>query len=56
MVFNRQKYLAECRDEAYSNEIEDVELKIYGSDIDEEAIKIAKNNAEQADLADVIEF
>lgn len=46
----------DARDEAYSNEIEDVELKIYGSDIDEEAIKIAKNNAEQADLADVINF
>ena len=34
----------------------DVNLKIYGSDIDPAAIKIAKENAEEAGVADLIRF
>ena len=34
----------------------DVSLKIYGSDIDPAAIKIARENAEEAGVGDLIKF
>lgn len=45
----------EERAKAYK-EIKDVELKIYGSDIDPAAIKIAKENAEAAGVYEYIRF
>lgn len=44
------------RDEAYSNEIQDRELKIYASDVDEESIEIAKENAKNIGLDEDIKF
>ncbi len=44
------------RDEAYSKEIEEINLNIFGSDIDEEAIKIAKKNSKNAGVEDCINF
>ncbi|MDD7410880.1 THUMP domain-containing class I SAM-dependent RNA methyltransferase [Fusobacterium gastrosuis] len=44
------------RDEAFSNEKEDINLKIYASDIDEESIRIAIENAELAGLEESIKF
>ena len=35
---------------------EDIEFKIYGYDIDEEVIEIARENAEIAGVADYIEL
>lgn len=46
----------DVRREAYAQIDEDVEFKIYGYDIDEEALEIAKENAEIAGVADYIEF
>lgn len=46
----------DVRREAYANINEDVEFKIYGYDIDEEALEIARENAEIAGVADYIEF
>ena len=46
----------DVRREAYSNINEDIEFKIYGYDIDEEALEIARENAEIAGVADYIEF
>ncbi|MDK2586671.1 class I SAM-dependent RNA methyltransferase [Romboutsia sedimentorum] len=46
----------DIRKEAYDKIDEDVEFKIYGYDIDEEAIEIAKENAEIAGVSDYIEF
>ncbi|OQY08202.1 MAG: RNA methyltransferase [Fusobacteriia bacterium 4572_132] len=44
----------DARDEAYSKEIEDLECLIMGSDQDEEALKIAKENIELAGVEDLI--
>lgn len=44
------------RDEAFSNENSDMDLKIYASDIDEESINIAKENAIKAGVEDSILF
>ena len=46
----------DIRKEAYDKIDEDVEFKIYGYDIDEEAIEIAKENAEIAGVSEYIEF
>ena len=44
------------RANAYKEIRNDVNLKIYGSDIDPAAIKIAKENAEEAGVGDLIRF
>ena len=46
----------EERKKAFSEINNDVELQIFGSDIDKEAIKIAKVNAEEAGVLDDIHF
>lgn len=46
----------DVRREAYANVNEDIDFKIYGYDIDEEALEIARENAEIAGVADYIEF
>lgn len=46
----------DVRREAYEKVDEDIEFKIYGYDIDEEALEIARENAEIAGVADYIEF
>ena len=46
----------DVRREAYANVDENIEFKIYGYDIDEEALEIARENAEIAGVADYIEF
>ena len=46
----------DVRKEAYANMNEDLDFKIYGYDIDDEALEIAKENAEIAGVADYIEF
>jgi putative N6-adenine-specific DNA methylase len=46
----------DIRDEAFSNEDYEKEVRIYASDIDEETIKIAKDNAKRAGVEDDIEF
>ncbi|MCC3866944.1 THUMP domain-containing class I SAM-dependent RNA methyltransferase [Terrisporobacter mayombei] len=46
----------DVRREAYAQVNEDIEFKIYGYDIDEEALEIARENAEIAGVADYIEF
>ena len=46
----------DTRREAYDMINEDIEFKIYGYDIDEEVIEIARENAELAGVADYIEF
>ncbi len=46
----------DVRREAYAKVDEDIEFKIYGYDIDEEALDIARENAEIAGVADYIEF
>ncbi len=50
------KYWDEAREEARSQEIHDVKLQIQGFDIDRDAIKIARQNAEMAGVADQIHF
>ncbi len=50
------KYWNEAREEAKSLEIHDVKLQIQGFDIDRDAIKIARANAEMAGVADQIHF
>ncbi len=51
-----QKYWAEERTKAYNAIKSDVNLKIFGSDIDPNAIKVAKINAAEAGVDDVIRF
>ena len=46
----------DVRREAYAQMDEDIDFKIYGYDIDEEALEIARENAEIAGVADYIEF
>ena len=46
----------DVRDEAFSKEDYDKEVRIYGSDIDGEAIKVAIENAEKAGVEDDILF
>lgn len=46
----------DIRREAYAKVDENIEFKIYGYDIDEEALEIARENAEIAGVADYIEF
>ena len=46
----------DVRREAYAQMDEDTEFKIYGYDIDDEALEIARENAEIAGVADYIEF
>lgn len=46
----------DVRREAYAKLDEDTQFKIYGYDIDEEALEIARENAEIAGVADYIEF
>ena len=46
----------DVRREAYAQVDEDIDFKIYGYDIDEEALEIARENAEIAGVADYIEF
>lgn len=50
------RYWNEAREEAKSLEIHDVKLQIQGFDIDRDAIKIARQNAEMAGVADQIHF
>lgn len=51
-----QKYWNEAREEAKSLELRDVKLEIQGFDIDRDAIKIARQNAEAAGVAGQIHF
>ncbi|QNU67790.1 class I SAM-dependent RNA methyltransferase [Ruminiclostridium herbifermentans] len=44
----------EARDEAYDAIIEDIDLRIHGSDIDEEAISLARYHAKKAGVEDAI--
>ena len=46
----------DVRREAYGKLDEDTQFKIYGYDIDEEALEIARENAEIAGVSDYIEF
>lgn len=46
----------DIRDEAFSKEFEDREIKIYASDIDGEVIEIAKENAKLCGVEDYIIF
>lgn len=46
----------DVRDEAFSKEDYDKEVKIYASDIDAETIEVAKSNAERAGVEADIEF
>lgn len=46
----------DARDEAMSKENREKEVRIYASDIDEEALEIAKINAEMAGVEEDIEF
>ncbi|GAA0705063.1 class I SAM-dependent RNA methyltransferase [Paraclostridium ghonii] len=46
----------DARKEAFDKMNTDVDFKIYGYDIDKEAVMIAKNNAELAGVEDYVEF
>lgn len=46
----------DVRDEAYSNEKDDIELRLIGNDIDEKVLEIAKYNSAQAGVEDCITF
>ena len=49
-----QKLWDDARDEAYDAIIEDCELRIHGSDIDEEAMSLARYHAKKAGVDDVV--
>lgn len=49
-----QKQWDDARDEAYDMIIEDIELRIHGSDIDEEAMSLARYHAKKAGVEDAI--
>lgn len=49
-----EKYWLDIRDEAFSMEDYDKEVKIYGSDIDEATIEIARKNIQKAGVEDDI--
>ena len=51
-----KKIWGDVRREAYAKLDEDTQFKIYGYDIDEEALEIARENAEIAGVSDYIEF
>ena len=50
----KQDIWDEARDEAYDSIIEDCELRIHGSDIDEEAMSLARYHAKKAGVEDCI--
>ena len=50
------KYWDQARDEARSLELRDIKMEIQGFDIDRDAIKIARQNAEAAGVAGQIHF
>ncbi len=52
--FIPQSLWDEARDEAYDAIIEDIDLRIHGSDIDEDAISLARYHAKKAGVDDVI--
>ncbi|EGD46554.1 rRNA (guanine-N(2)-)-methyltransferase [Ruminiclostridium papyrosolvens DSM 2782] len=49
-----QKLWDDARDEAYDMMVEDQELRIHGSDIDEDAMSIARYHAKKAGVEDAI--
>jgi len=51
-----ENYWIEARDEAYSMETPDNQALIFGSDINEETLKIAKHNIELAGFEDIIKI
>lgn len=51
-----QEIWVNARDEAFSKEKSDIKLNIYASDIDEEIIEIARENAERVGLENDIKF
>lgn len=51
-----EKYWLEARDEAYEKETDGEGIHIFGSDIDAEVIKLAKENAEKSGVEDLITF
>lgn len=46
----------EARDEAQSNVVPDFEPRLLGYDIDEQVLRIARRNAQQANVADQVHF
>jgi len=51
-----KKFWWDARKEAHESRIKDVELHIYGSDIDEKAVKLSKDNAGKANVDKYITF
>ncbi len=51
-----EKFWKEARENARKAEKKDIKIKYFGSDIDPEAIKTAKENAKKAGVFDFIEF
>lgn len=45
-----------ARDEAYDMMVEDAELRVHGSDIDDEAVSLARYHAKKAGVEDAIHF
>ncbi len=54
--FVGKKIYNDQREKALSEEVTECDFRAYGYDIDKEAIEIAKENAQEAGVADVIEF
>ncbi|MCR4431847.1 MAG: class I SAM-dependent RNA methyltransferase [Tepidanaerobacteraceae bacterium] len=46
----------DARKEAHESEVKDVKLQIYGSDIDEKAVKLSRDNARKANVDQYITF